>query len=209
MVMQHGVTPAGWEQPTVHLTDVQTGETFDVMATASGVDGHFIATVTVPSSGFWTWTVTLRDLANDPVATSLPVYTADGAAPILDPTSTLAAVDKVRRDVIETTTNTLFTEIARVEARIDEQGAVVDRQAALIKTLEADRAALTAQVAALEEQAATGGGGLPVVAVILLAVLAGAMAGFAMVWLGGRTGPREVAISPGSAAASPRGSTPG
>src|SRR6187402_525361 len=61
-VLQHGVTPAPWEQPTVHLNETATGKTIEAAATTDGDAGHFTSTVTVPSSGFWTWTVTLHDL---------------------------------------------------------------------------------------------------------------------------------------------------
>ena len=152
-VLQHGVTPAGWEQPTVHLTDALTGRTTDIAATGRGKDGHFVATVTLPTSGFWTWTVSLRDLANDPVPTSLEVWTAAGQPPVTNET-------------------------------------------------------LTARIEALEATAAAqGGGGLPVLAVVTIAVLAGATAGFAMAWLAGRPGPRGTVNEP-APSPSPRGSSP-
>ncbi len=160
-VLQHGVTPAGWEHPTVHLTDVLTGRTTDIAATGRGKDGHFVATVTLPTSGYWTWTVTLRDLANDPVPTSLAVWTADGQPPVTNETSTL-----------------------------------------------------TARIEALEAAAAQDTGGLPLVAVAMLAILGGATAGFAMAWLAGRSAPRETRVSDSASnpasnpAPSPRGSTP-
>jgi hypothetical protein len=155
-VLQHGVTPAGWEQPTVHLTDVLTGTTTDLAATARGKDGHFVATVTLPTSGFWTWTVSLRDLASDSIPTALAVRTADGQPPVINEPSTL-----------------------------------------------------TARVDALEAAAAQGAEDLPLLAVVTLAVLAGATAGLVMAWLAGRSAPRETVSDPASKPApSPRGSTP-
>lgn len=61
----------------------------------------------------------------------------------------------------------------------------IDRLTAETKDLAAERDALAARVDALE-----GVGGLPLIAVIGLAVLAGAAAGFAMAWLAGRPGRR-------------------
>ena len=52
-VLQHGVTPAGFEDPTLRLTNTITGETFDVPAEPSGAAGHFVARFTFPSAGTW------------------------------------------------------------------------------------------------------------------------------------------------------------
>ena len=79
-VLQHGRTPAGWETPTVHFTEVATGATFAVVATASGPDGHFVAEASVPTAGAWTWSVSLKNLATDPIQRPLSVAAA-GAAP--------------------------------------------------------------------------------------------------------------------------------
>ena len=48
LVLQHGVTPAGWETATVHFTNASTGETMDVVARNDRPDGHFFATATLP-----------------------------------------------------------------------------------------------------------------------------------------------------------------
>jgi hypothetical protein len=87
MVLQHGQTPAGWETPTVHFTEVATGATFEVVATGSGPDGHFVAEATVPSAGAWTWSVSLKNLATDEIERPLSVAAAAALAP--------AAVDDV------------------------------------------------------------------------------------------------------------------
>ncbi len=65
--------------------------------------------------------------------------------------------------------------------------------------LQKERDELQTRLAAVET-----GGSLPILAVISLAVLSGAAAGFAMAWLAGRPGPRAtVALSP-----APRGVDP-
>src|ERR1700694_5784907 len=61
-VMQHGVTPAGWVHATFVATDGATGKTVSVNATGQGADGHFVAKVTLPTGGFWTWQVQLAEL---------------------------------------------------------------------------------------------------------------------------------------------------
>ena len=54
-VLQHGVTPAGFEEPTLRLTNTLTGETFDVPAEPSGAAGHFVARFPFPSAGTWSY----------------------------------------------------------------------------------------------------------------------------------------------------------
>src|ERR1700704_4715042 len=63
MVLQHGVTPAGWVQPPTFLAiSGATGARVEAKAVAQGADGHFVATVTLPSGGYWTWQVQLTEL---------------------------------------------------------------------------------------------------------------------------------------------------
>lgn len=178
LVLQHGMTPAPWETATVHFRNASTGKTMDVVAKNDRSDGHFIATVTLPEAGFWSWQVTLQDLQSQHLPVALTVRTAAGELPGYDPAIT--------------TDNQVQPEIARLEAMI---------RAEQVKTngLTEQVAALTAERDAL---AAAEDGGLPVLAVLTLAVLAGATAGFAMAWLAGRPGP-TLKVSP-----APRGADP-
>lgn len=99
-VLQHGKTPAGWETPTVHLTEVATGATVEVTATANGPDGHFIAEATVPTAGAWRWSVSLEFLVTDPVewplnvtpAAAAPAPAAVGDGPVAEPTVALVGI---------------------------------------------------------------------------------------------------------------------
>jgi hypothetical protein len=206
MVMQHGETPAGWESPTVTFTEVATGKTFQVAATGSGPDGHFVASATMPSAGFWTWSVTLRDLATDPVSHSLAVHTTAGIAPALDPAMALAAIDRARRDVTAELTGTLSTEMERVNGQLARIAAERD---ALTARLDAAETALAAQATPTAEET-----GVPLIGIVTLAILAGAAAGFAMAWLAGRSRPQNVEVSvssgsPSTPTVTPRGSMPG
>jgi hypothetical protein len=212
-VLQHGQTPAGWETPTVTFTEVATGKTFQITATGADRDGHFVATAIMPTAGFWTWSVTLRDLATDPVSHSLAVQTPDGIAPALDPAMALAAIDRAQREVTTELTGTLFTEMERVNVQLDGQRAIAAGLAAKVDRIAGERDALATRLDAAEDALAAGGTGLPVVGIVTLAILAGASAGFAMAWLAGRSRPQglEVSASPGSPSTpsvSPRGSTP-
>ena len=56
-LMQHGVTPVDWGSPTVTLTEATTGARVSATAHQEGPVGHWVAELTVPSNGTWSWTV--------------------------------------------------------------------------------------------------------------------------------------------------------
>jgi hypothetical protein len=200
-VLQHGQTPAPWESATVHFSDAGTGETFDVVATNDRADGHFVATATLPHAGYWSWQVTLANLESQHVPVRMTVLTARGATPPFDPSTILSAVDNAKIDVTNSMSERFALDIERLDRQDDGYRARLDFLGAELKDVTADRDALAARVDALE-----GVGGLPLLAVISLSVLAGSAAGFAMAWLAGRKPPREVpaaALSP-----APRGADP-
>jgi hypothetical protein len=191
-VLQHGKTPAPWESATVHFTDAGTGEAFDVVAKNDRPDGHFVANATLPHAGYWSWQVTLKDLESQHVPVRMTVLTASGALPPFDPTSILSAVDRAKMDVTNSMSERFFVDIERLDRNGEGYRARLDNLAAQTKDLTAQRDALAARVDALE-----GVGGLPLIAVISLSVLAGSAAGFAMAWLAGRKPPQEVpAVAP-------------
>jgi hypothetical protein len=149
-VLQHGVTPAGWETATVHFTNASTGETLDVVASNDRDDGHFVADAVQLSAGYWNWRVTLKDLGTEQAPVALSVVTTSGALPAADQSATIVAI-------------------------------------------RAERDALATSLAAAEADT-----GFPLPAVIVLAVLAGAAAGYAASRLTDRRGPRVAvaAVSP-------------
>ena len=199
-VMQHGVTPAPWETATVHFVNTSTGEKIDVVAKNDDANGHFAATATLPRAGYWSWQVTLLDLESSHVPVTLAVRTANGQMPALDPASTLAAIDRAKAEVRTELMTQFGAQIDDLRLQVEEARSGTARQSFEINSLRAERDKLTDRIAALE----TGQGGLPIVGVISLAVLAGAAAGFAMSWLAGRQGPTpKVALSP-----APRGADP-
>lgn len=200
-VLQHGETPAPWESATVHFSDAATGESFEVVATNDRADGHFVATATVPHAGYWSWQVTLRDLESQHVPVRMTVLTASGATPAFDPSTVLSAVDKAKIDVTNSITERFAPDIERLDRQGDAYRARLDFLGAELKDVTADRDALAARVDAIE-----GVGGLPLIAVISLSVLAGSAAGFAMAWLAGRKPVREipdVALNPSQRGADP------
>lgn len=202
-VLQHGVTPAPWETATVHFTNSSTGESFDVVAKNDRPDGHFVATTTLSDAGYWSWQVTLQDLESQHVPVRLTVLTASGATPPFDPSTVLGAIDQAKIDVTNTVNERVYADIERLNVENDGQRARLDYLGGELERVTADRDALAARVEAME----VSGGGLPLLAVISLAVLAGSAAGFAMAWLAGRK-PKTDDASAAVLSPAPRGADP-
>jgi cytochrome c2 len=55
MVRQHGVTPLAGLTPTI--TARQAGSIISKEAKAQGETGHYVATLTIPQAGEWTWSI--------------------------------------------------------------------------------------------------------------------------------------------------------
>ena len=179
-VLQHGVTPAGWETPTFLGINGATGERVEVKAVAQGADGHFVATVTLPSAGFWTWQVVLQELIVETQPQPIAVATAAGTLPAMDTGSMLSALERVRAELrteyqaqLFAETDALRTQVTGLEAEVTYLGNQRDAMQKQIDGLKANAAA-----------AAPATESLPLFAVIGIAVLAGAISGFAMTMLG-------------------------
>jgi len=196
-VLQHGETPAPWETATVHFINTSTGETMDVVATNDRPDGHFTATTTLPEPGYWSWQVTLGDLASDHMPVTFAVYTAGGKLPTYDPATTATAIAQAKKDVTAEISAKFAGEIQRLDGLLLAQQARSDRLLAQTDEILAERDELATRLAATE-----GAGGLPLIAILTLAILAGATAGFAMSWLAGRPSPKVV-VSPAPQGADP------
>ena len=189
-VLQHGVTPAGFVHPTVSITNVASGEHHDVVPTASGAVGHFVATVTFPSAGYWTWSVSMPELIVDSVPVTMEVVTASGTLPAFDPAVAMTAIEQAKRDLrneMDASLGPQFTDLESSISGLRNQTAALENR---VQALTTSRDELAARLASAE----TGSGGVPVLGIVLLAVLAGATAGFAMAWLGGR--PTSATIRP-------------
>lgn len=184
LVLQHGRTPAAWEVPIAHFTEITTGETVDVVAVNDRADGHFTATVTLPTAGHWRWQVTLKDLISEHQPAVLAVHTTTGAAPAFDPAIALTAIERARLDVTSELEATYGAEIQRIDGMLTNERARTDRLTREVESLRSD---------AGSPVSTTGQPGtIPVLGFVGLALLAGAAAGFATAWLATR--PRPTAI---------------
>jgi hypothetical protein len=182
-VLQHGVTPAGWETPTFLGINGATGERVEAKAIAQGADGHFVATVTLPSAGFWTWQVVLTDLIVETQPQPIAVATADGTLPAMDTASMLSAIERVRAEIRAEYQAQLFTETDALRSQVTHLNSQVDY-------LYSQRQTLTKEIEGLKASppaAAPASESVPLFAVIGIAILAGAISGFAMTMLGRST----------------------
>ena len=206
-VLQHGVTPAPWETATVHFTDSSTGETVDVVSKNDDPNGHFTARVTLPHMGYWTWSVTLKDLLSQGSPVTIAVRSKSGQLPVVDVSSVLSAIDRAKTEMRAELTNTVGPQFEQIDQSAQSMRARIDYLDAQVSTLGKERAALQARVDAMQagtDALGNGGPSLPILGVISLAVLAGGAAGFAMSWLAGRPGPTpRVTFNP-----APRGVDP-
>ena len=198
VVLQHGVTPAGWvETPTFLAINGTTGERVEAKAVAQGADGHFVATVTLPSAGYWTVQIVLTDLIVETAPKPMAVATADGTLPLMDAGAMLAAIERVRSEIRTEYQDQLFTETDALRTQIttlDTKLRYLDNQRASLKqqvdALAANRTSAAAPAAPVSES-------VPLIAVVGIAVLAGAISGFAMTVLGRNT-PQPLAPTTGA-----------
>jgi hypothetical protein len=79
IVLQHGVTPVTFGDVSVSARNDATGESLTTKARAEGKPGHYLATLTFPSAGSWTWEITLENLLMQSKFPQLTVLPAVGA----------------------------------------------------------------------------------------------------------------------------------
>jgi hypothetical protein len=104
-VLQHGVTPVTDGDVGVSARNDTTGESLTTKARPEGKPGHYLATLTFPSAGSWTWEITLENLlmqSKFPPLTVLPAVgvpapaapaaTQPAPAPSGVPTQAIAAI---------------------------------------------------------------------------------------------------------------------
>jgi hypothetical protein len=62
-ILQHGKTPVDGAKTEITARNTTTGETLRFVGQADGKPGHYVAEVTFPEGGSWTWSVTQGDFA--------------------------------------------------------------------------------------------------------------------------------------------------
>ena len=56
-LLQHGVTPVDWGTAKVVLTNEATGQSVTTDARPQGAVGHWVAEISVPAAGTWSYTI--------------------------------------------------------------------------------------------------------------------------------------------------------
>lgn len=182
-VLQHGVTPAGWVNATFVMINGSTGERIEAKATGQGPDGHFVARLTPTSGGYWTWQVELSDLIVETAPRPMIIAAADGTVPQMDVATILAAIERTRSEIRTEFENRLGAQNELVSSEITTLSSQV-------KVLQAQRDTLKKQLDALSSRpaatavAAPAPDQVPMLAIVAIAVMAGATSGFAMTLLG-------------------------
>ena len=133
------------------------------------------------------------------IATELATGRPVDELPALDGAALLTAIQRAKSDAIRDVTDRLVPDIERLQTQDAAYRSRIDNLTTQVRDLTKQRAALETRVDSLE-----GADGLPILAIISLAVLAGGATGFAMTWLA--RGTRE---APGvTLSANPRGVDP-
>src|SRR5687767_7431580 len=169
-VLQHGQTPAGWESPTLVAIESASGARIEATATGQGADGHFVASITIPRAGYWTWHVELRDLVVDTTPQPMAVSSPDGTLPALDAAAMLAVIERSRSELRHELQAQTGTEVENLRIEMSTLGS----QLAVARS---DAARLQEQVDALQAGGSVAAAvpGAPVVGTLALAALAGAI----------------------------------
>jgi hypothetical protein len=193
-VMQHGITPAPWEQATVVASNALTGDTFDVPAVVDGTQGHFTAKVTFPEAGIWSWSVKLASLEVEGVTTPVTVLTAAGVAPTVNAATALRLANQAAANVETRLASEYGARIDALQQRADD----ADYTVATLRSQVRDVLARAAEARSAGSAAAASGAAPatavqpaspvpPAVLILtagLVAVLAGAATAFVIVMLG-------------------------
>lgn len=90
-LLQHGVTPVDWGTAQVVLTNEATGQSVTVDAAPQGKVGHWVAEISVPAEGTWSYEIR-HDLEISMVGFDPIVIGEAAAAPAAAPASTAATV---------------------------------------------------------------------------------------------------------------------
>lgn len=83
MVRQHGVTPLGGESPVIRAHLADSTESVIVEASEEGEVGHYVATLILPKSGEWEWSI--QAFTGTQPMPALTVVDATIAAPQSEP----------------------------------------------------------------------------------------------------------------------------
>ena len=82
-IRQHGVTPVTVDRTEIRVTNSDSGKRLSFPGIPSGPVGHYVAMITIPAAGTWTWDVTQGPFEAQPLGTL--TVTAPGTAAAAPP----------------------------------------------------------------------------------------------------------------------------
>ncbi|MGH2379588.1 MAG: hypothetical protein ACRDGT_14115, partial [Candidatus Limnocylindria bacterium] len=68
-IRQHGVTPVNVDKTEIRLTSPDGAKTLSYAGVREGATGHYVAKVTFPYEGAWSWSVTQGRFGAQPLGT--------------------------------------------------------------------------------------------------------------------------------------------
>ena len=83
-IRQHGVTPVSVDRTEIRVTHSDSGKRLSFRGVPEGPVGHYVAKVTIPAAGTWTWDVTQGPFEAHPlgkITVSMPGTAAVAATP--------------------------------------------------------------------------------------------------------------------------------
>lgn len=80
-IRQHGVTPVSVDRTEIRIAHGESAKRLTFPGLAEGPVGHYLAKVTIPAAGSWTWEVTQGPFAAQPLGTLTVVMPAAAVAP--------------------------------------------------------------------------------------------------------------------------------
>jgi len=92
VVRQHGLTPLKGITPSIIARHAESGEKVTAPASPEGADGHYVATLTLPSGGVWQWVINdgfvTADAFGLPGGQPMPDLFVLGESPVIPSAST-------------------------------------------------------------------------------------------------------------------------
>lgn len=80
-IRQHGVTPITVDRTEIRITHGDSGKSLAFPGAPEGPVGHYVAKLTIPAAGSWTWEVTQGPFAAQPLGTLTVPISGPAAAP--------------------------------------------------------------------------------------------------------------------------------
>lgn len=148
VLLQHGVTPTDWTTTFVTATTTGSDETVRADATFDRDLGHWVALLTLPSDGTWSWKIETNELF---VETTFPALVVGGSAVLpgagaVTTTDLTAAIDTAKAEIA----TTYDKQLSNLDSQVGSMQLEVDTLGKQVGDLTAERDSLQKQIAELQ-----------------------------------------------------------